>query len=426
MSTLKDRVWTDPELADLLRDDARLVAIADALRETGDLVVARRRRRRILPASLVAAALCVAVVLALVSPWSNSGNASLVDRALAAIGTQPVLHVVVELPTQNQLIDLKTGAASPLSEQREIWYDGDRGLEHTVDRLGGAVVWDRLETPDGEVTTAGPRTFSRSKPAIEPALQGFVDGYREALVSGAATQTGEGTLDGVPVVWLSFALAGGDSEEVAVAKDSGRPLLVKMCSGPCWTYRIKMIETISVDSADFSRPAESEAAKREASGVKNDRNVSPVEVSSVPDAVPGAVWAGTSVNGLPFAAATRENYRTTFGDGATEDWSGAQLVYGAMSSVNVPDWKQPFVQLWESARPQTAYSGPVSVPRRLPASELDGRLYVPWSGAAPSPADPLAINALTGFAVVNGVYVTIRASSGELLVAAARALRPID
>jgi hypothetical protein len=161
-----------------------------------------------------------------------------------------------------------------------------------------------------------------------------------------------------------------------------------------------------------------------ASGAKNDRNVLPVEVSSVPDAGPGAVWAGTSVEGLPFAAATRENYRTTFGDGATEDWSGAQLVYGAMSSANVPDWEQPWVQLWESAQPQVAYLGPRGP--QLPASELDGRLYVPWSGPPPSaPSTPPAVGALTGFAFVNGVYVTVRASSGALMIAAARALRPI-
>jgi hypothetical protein len=93
----------------------------------------------------------------------------------------------------------------------------------------------------------------------------------------------------------------------------------------------------------------------------------------VPDAVPGAVWAGTSVEGLPFAAATRENYRTTFGDGAAEDWSGAQLVYGAMSSEIVPDWEQPFIQLWESTRPQVAFgAGPLDT--NLPASKLNGRL----------------------------------------------------
>ena len=124
----------------------------------------------------------------------------------------------------------------------------------------------------------GGNLVTRQKPTIEPALQGFVDGYREALASGAAKQTGEGKLDGTPVVWLSFALPGGDSEEVAVAKDTGRPLFVKMCSGPCWTYRIKTIETISVDSADFSRPAESEAAKHEFSGGKNERTVSPAKV----------------------------------------------------------------------------------------------------------------------------------------------------
>lgn len=370
-------------------------------------------------------AAAVAAAGALVLAWPFHGHeGGILERARAAIGTQPVLHVVAELPVRSTLIDLKTGAATPVNEQKEIWFDGNRGLEHTTYRSGGVVVWDRLDTPQGEITTAGPRVFSRPKPTIEPALQGFVDGYREALASGAAKQTGNGTLDGVPVVWLSFALPGGDSEEVAVEADSGRPLLVRTCSGPCSTYRITTIETISVDSADFSRPVESEAARHGASGVKNDRNAASVEASSLPEAVPGAVWAGTSIEGLPFAAATRENYRTTFGDGAAEDWSGAQLVYGAMSSENVPDWEQPFVQVWESARPQSAYAvGPLDT--NLPASKLNGRIWVPWSGPPPRPTAPLAINALTGFALVNGVYVTVRASNGALLIAAARELRPI-
>jgi hypothetical protein len=423
MSASQYRVWTDPELADLLRDDPRLVAIADALTEA-DVIAAPRRRGRLVRALVLAAALSLGVALALVSPWSDSGNGTLADRALAAIGTQPVLHVVAELPAHSQLIDLKTGVATPVTDEKEIWFDGERGLEHTIYRSGGVVVWDQLDTPQGVITAAGPRTYSRPQPTIEPALQGFVDGYREALASGAATQTGKGTLDGVPVVWLSFALGSGDSEEVAVDTDTGRPLLVRMCSGPCSTYRIRTIETTSIDSADFSRPAQSEAAKHEASGVKNDGNFLPVEVSAVPYAVPGAVWAGASFEGLPFAAASRDNFHTTFGDGAAEDWSGAQLVYGAMSSANVPDWGQPFVQLWESARPQSAYMGPAAV-SRLPASKLDGRLLVPWSGPPPSPAPPLAIHGLTGFAFVNGVYVTVRASSGELLIAAARALHPI-
>jgi len=43
--------------------------------------------------------------------------------------------------------------------------------------------------------------------------------------------------------------------------------------------------------------------KHQFSGGKNDRNLLVVPVSSVPDAVPGAVWAGSSVEGLPLASA---------------------------------------------------------------------------------------------------------------------------
>lgn len=224
MSAVQDRVWTDPELADLLRDDPRLVAIADALRESGGVVVQRRRRRRILRGALMAAALCVAVAVALVAPWSNSGNGSLADRALAVIGTQPVLHVVVELAPQGQLIDLKTGTAAPLSEQREIWYDGDRALEHTVYRAGGVVVWDQLETPQGKCRPparthfrAGSRRLSRPSKASSTAI---------ARRSPAAPRSRPAK--GASRVWRS---SGSRSRSRAVtAKRSPSP---RTAAGPC-------------------------------------------------------------------------------------------------------------------------------------------------------------------------------------------------
>ena len=55
------------------------------------------------------AALAAAAVAALVVTWGDSHGGGLTERALAAIGTDPVLHVVIEQPSEARLFDLRTG-----------------------------------------------------------------------------------------------------------------------------------------------------------------------------------------------------------------------------------------------------------------------------------------------------------------------------
>lgn len=51
-----------------------------------------------------------------------------------------------------------------------------------------------------------PRHIPETPPSVDPALLGFVDGYRQALASGSARRIGEGTVDGQHVIWLEFRL----------------------------------------------------------------------------------------------------------------------------------------------------------------------------------------------------------------------------
>ena len=93
----------DPELVRMLADDPELLAIADALVETrreqpASEPVHARRRRRLASVGAAAAVAAAVVAVLLVSPWSGDGG-GLVGRALAAIGTGPVLHVVTEQPS---------------------------------------------------------------------------------------------------------------------------------------------------------------------------------------------------------------------------------------------------------------------------------------------------------------------------------------
>ena len=226
-------VRLDAEVIELLRDSPELLAIADAITATQAAPATRRRATRL---AAVAAVLGLAVALALVSPWSGRG--SLVDRALAAIGSGAVIHVVEKRDLSDQtLVDLRTGAESPVAQTRELWFDGDRGLLRSVQRVGGAVTGEVLETPKGSWTESGrvytcawiaahpveatkarvscnpsgqngtmPRRVPEPRPDLDPALAGFVTGYREALANGTATRDGAGVVAGRAVEWLRFAI----------------------------------------------------------------------------------------------------------------------------------------------------------------------------------------------------------------------------
>jgi hypothetical protein len=299
-------------------------------------------------------------VFVLFAPWSGGGPA-LADRALAALGANPMLHVVVDRPVSVHYVELATGAPQQLFERQEIWYDRAHGLVHTVTRAhNGSLLDDVLQTPHGGWTQGGPvldctwvaahpqeatklrvscnangdngttpHVVPRPVPTVDSALGGFLDGYQQALANGLATQTGTGTLDGKNVIWLSFPFA-QETESVALDASSYRPLLVRDASGT-WSYRIISIETVAQSAANFERPTATELGRQAASGTRVDRTQLPIDPGAARQALPGAARLGSSFHDLPLAGIERDNLRTTFGDASLppEDGLGLQLVYGA-------------------------------------------------------------------------------------------------
>ena len=103
-----------------------------APRQRGQGLRAWRSRR---PSVAMAAAVVAAVVaVLLVSPWSGGGG--LVQRALAAVGTGPVLHVVTEQPSSSwrgiQPVSLPSGTPIQVTQRQEIWFDQSRDLKKTA------------------------------------------------------------------------------------------------------------------------------------------------------------------------------------------------------------------------------------------------------------------------------------------------------
>jgi hypothetical protein len=75
-------------------------------------VAAGRRRRRRVGVSVVMAVVA-AVALALAWPF-HAQHGGFFDRALAAVGDGPVLHVVLRGDWGGTLVDLRTGERSPV------------------------------------------------------------------------------------------------------------------------------------------------------------------------------------------------------------------------------------------------------------------------------------------------------------------------
>jgi hypothetical protein len=438
-------VWTDPELRELVLEAPELVAVADALAQADVEAATRRSRRRVLRKSrllAIAAVLTALVTVALIAPWSRSGG-RLSDLALAAIGSQPVLHVIAqsEGPTGGQLIEIKTGRARQISQQQqeEIWYDAAKGLKRDTIRVGSTIIDDTLETPRGGYTPGGiiydcawiaahpiqatkarvscnfsgdngttPHVVPRPRPTLDPGLSGFVDGYRQALAAGRAREAGSGQLDGRPVDWLAFETSGG-RERVALDHSTHKPVLLENDSG--WRLRITSIETIPFAATDFRRPTADEVPAQPSFGKAADMQSLPLERGAIAAAVPGAVWAGPSVNGLALAKAEQQSLRTTFASHRRppETGVGLELDYGTTNASGRLDTSQPYARVQGAPSRVLAFGNMWGFVRGDDPPE--GWLYT--SGSLP-----------VGFTVLEGAYVTIQASSADLLLAAARALEP--
>jgi hypothetical protein len=433
----------DLELLDLLGDDPQLLALADAVATT-------QKRKARLPRQLLAVSAIAAVLLAVVlfAPWQSS-TPSLFDRALAAVGNEPVLHVVTQTtePVDWQLVNLATGERSTptLIVRTEIWYDGERGLKHSITWTNGTVSDDLLETPQGVTSQDGPvytcawiqahpveATRARVScrldgdngtvphhvpepaPIIDPGLSGFLNGYQDALANGTGRRLGEGTVDGRPVIWLEMRLAqqrppGADrtpdpiEQRVAIDRESYRPLLVRALHGR-FSYRVAEIGSVSRAAADFSKPTPLSLLPRQQ--ISSGNVVSSTEIGL--DAARGVLgrpglWAGQSIAGLQLTSVTHRVLRTGYVRSTglePRDTDGLSLEYGSGSDA---------LRIDETIGPNFAYG---------------------WVRGSRYPAPPegsVRIGPFDwGWLVRDGVYVKIMSGRGEdSVLAAARALTEI-
>ena len=459
-------VRLDPEVVELLRDSPDLLAVADAIAVTQQVPAARRVWRGPLRVAAVAAIVALAALVSLVSPWPGGGG-GFVERALAALGAGAVIHVVSagEVPGQT-LVDLRTGVESPVQTETEIWFDGERGLERVVTRVNGAVTMEELQTPAGAWTREGrvytcawiaahpvqatkarvscsasgdngttPRRVAEPRPVLDPALGGFVSGYREALAKGSATRDGAGVVDGRRVEWLRFVSplppgseAGELVERVAVDAETLKPVRVeRLVDGvPAGETRIATVETLDAQGVDFSRPQQT--PKRDSPVATSVTGEVTVSLEAAAAALEGKLLtAGATLDGLPRGPVTLRTIVTGYGadSGLPPTRSQAvELRYGGPIDRTA---NADYLLVKLSLEPQMLYRF-VGAYREPPPEGTMVLQTMTVSAAAPGTtrAVPTGETIWLGQLRKSGVYVTIEATSKTLLIDAARALTRWD
>jgi hypothetical protein len=366
-------------------------AVAGELRRRGTLRVATR------VAALAVAALVVAAAVLL---WpASSHNGGVLERALAAVGKGPVLHIVLRegFGQYYTVVDLETGNRTPLDAVREVWYDPSRGL-HTIDRLGGVVQSDDLY-------------FGAEAHDQLVSLGGAVGEYKDALESGTAKLGGTGEVDGIPVYWIKLNVQmlpqsdGKDHEfadQVAVSRETYEPIATRTTldgvTSPDGITRILRLETASAGSGNFARLTPS--LDGEVMSLGRVGELTTAQASAVLGRP--ALWVGQDFDGIPLTriAKLEASHGYPPGAGWQHTKTGVTFVYGDESEAS----RKPYVHLWEATT--------------IVQDFLRGR-YVPPEGSL------LLFGKSSGLMQKDGIYLSIVGSSEDVILAAARALRPV-
>jgi RNA polymerase sigma-70 factor (ECF subfamily) len=390
----------DPEVLELLRDEPELLALADAVAATQSPPAHRRLRTP--PRLLAGVAAVAALVFALVLFLPGGGSNGILDRALAAIGQGRVLHLVMRMPTDTGLVELKSGRHIVETAELELWSDRDSGRTHVVWRLPGGLVFDVVVPDDLPKGAHGRGGVGK----LDPAFTAVVSGYRQALASGQAKLERQGRLGGRTVYWLRFApLKRGDvGTEVAIDRTTYKPVLFRVHDGSSHVdYQVVTAETIPFQPADFKRHGPNPLDGVGVGGVTSSSGS--VFSHDVPVKLE-APWltAGSRVAGLPLAGA--HEVQASAQNGTIE---GIQLTYGTTRGF-LTDAHSLTIQ--ELPRPDDPASW-ADVPK--------GYISITHGGGTENGVHyPL----WTGYLVSHGIYVTIETGRGErALLAAAQALR---
>lgn len=416
----------------------RLERAADSLPEPAETVTARARgsalaalprgasrrrftRRRPLGLIAVGAVVAIALAVALAAPWD--GRTPLVtERALAAIGSQPVIHAIVEnTRPYATIVDLTSGQETTQLLRTEYWFDDEKARLRARITIDGTLQTELLLTREGGRSELGPIPGNPPEPQLPPALGGFASGYRDALASGDARVIGETRVEGREAVLLEIKRlsppidAGTVSHaEVALDAENYKPLRFRYRFGNQTTewWRVVSIETLAREERQFAPPTRAEPRPRRQTGT-NERALAPAEAATALDRP--AVWPGRDVAGVQLAEIELVKLTTEWTDDRETVSRALVLQYGPR---RYKAGDKPWLMITEtSLRAENSSFGGLGGPDPQPG-ELKIRGVGDLDG---SPADMWF-----GSMVVDGLYVALESAQRDLILTAARAMAPIE
>jgi hypothetical protein len=392
----------DVELLELLRDEPELLAIADAVAST-------QRRRRRLPRRvlLAAAAVMAAAAVALLAPWQDEDGGGLVtERALAALPTKaPVMHVVLEQRLGTRM-NLETGRLSPVLVRSESWYDRERSLLRVRGYRDGRLLADSTVRAAGDSIDA----------AMVIGFAQAADVIRKALADGRARIVGEARIRDRDVYLLDAEPEpGGYQGPVRTAIDKHTYELVQLrgesfAGSPEWELNVLAFDYLPRRGGVFGRPGPDNSMT--GSGAE----IIPIDLAAARTALGGkvALWAGPELDGKAIGAVALHDVQVDSPVGRPIRGQALKLTYGA-GGLGGPRRGSVVLTQIRADDPARSY---LEEANTTPPGFAD--LHSSMIGS-----DQNQFRSWTASLRHSGFLVKIEGVDRELVLRAARALRPI-
>lgn len=381
------------EVYEVLRDDRELVRLASQVTALADEVATTHGRWRLFrPSAAVTAAAALALAVALALQAGGRGP-SLSDRALAALGHERVLHVLVARSAEDdRTVELSTGRQVPARVSVESWFDERTGRLRVVQRRNGSLVADSVGTIGARARKADWR--------LDPALKQLLTGYRTALRNGLVRDLGRDVVDGHRVRWLGLR----SGERIAVDADSHVPLLIERRDGTRWS--VVQIRSVRLSGADLR--ASRSPPTRPSGGAVLRRESGTLSVAARLLGVP-ALWPGRAFGDLRLASVRLERLLTSYPRGSLRRpfrSHGVVLIYRSSDGARV-------VELRQARQPLPAYAFNGSLTFYFDPIPREGSMQLARGGS------------WLGQLRAHGLVLTIAGSDAATVVRVARNLRPI-